>query len=69
VVDNLDLQNTFVNNTKRLWQKIAFAASMFSVVSLLYVLGILAKPNFKVHESKKALTIIPCALRVYGLSF
>jgi hypothetical protein len=25
---------------------------MLSVVSLLYVLGILAKPNFKVYESK-----------------
>jgi hypothetical protein len=32
--------------------KIAFAASIFSVVYLLYVLGILAKPNFKVYESK-----------------
>jgi hypothetical protein len=35
-------------------RQIAFTASMFSVVSLLYVLdlGILAKPNFKVYESK-----------------
>ena len=33
-----------------LTQKIAFAASMLSVVSLLYVLVILAKPNFKVFD-------------------
>jgi hypothetical protein len=30
-------------------QKLAFAASMFSDVSLIYVSGILAKLNFKVY--------------------
>jgi hypothetical protein len=34
-------------------QTISFAASMFSVVSLLYVLGILAKPNFKIMSLNK----------------
>ena len=48
-------------------QKIAFAASMFAVVSLIYVLGILAKPNFKVYESKYVINHHP--LRAQSLRF
>jgi hypothetical protein len=41
---------------------------MLSVVSLLYVLGILAKPNFKVYEPKY-ISNNPSRLRAQSLRF